>query len=151
MNRFVPEPGQTDYTNIREAPVINCAVVHRDKILIVKRSPDMNFYPGLWNGISGFLDDAKNEVEKARQEIKEELGLGPEHILRIEPGPVFEQEDKRYGKVWLVHCIRVEIDTDKPELNWEAQEYRWVGLDELPNYELVPGFEHVARAVCKNP
>ena len=57
---FNPKPGQTDYTNVRWAPAINCVVKHADKILIVKRSLDMKFYPGWWNGLGGFLDDDKS-------------------------------------------------------------------------------------------
>jgi len=51
---FKPKPGQIDYTNIRVAPVINCVVQYQDKILIVRRNLKMKFYPGYWNGISGF-------------------------------------------------------------------------------------------------
>ena len=62
--KFQPKPGQIDYTNIKWAPVINCVVKHGDKILIVKRSPDLKFYPGWWNGLGGFLDDDKELEEK---------------------------------------------------------------------------------------
>lgn len=34
--KFVPKPGQTDYSNIRYAPVINCVLKHGDMILLVQ-------------------------------------------------------------------------------------------------------------------
>ena len=35
---FKPKPGQTDFTNIRWAPVINCVLKYENKILVVKRN-----------------------------------------------------------------------------------------------------------------
>lgn len=43
--KFVPKPGQIDYTNVKRAPVINCIVQYKDKILLLKRSSELNFYP----------------------------------------------------------------------------------------------------------
>lgn len=43
---FRPKPGQVDYTHVRWAPVINCVLKHGDKILVVRRSADLKFYPG---------------------------------------------------------------------------------------------------------
>lgn len=82
--KFKPKPGQVDFTNIRWAPVINCVVKHQDKILLVKRSKELNLYPGYWNGISGFLDDQRSLTEKVEEEIKEELGI--EMVFGIGPG-----------------------------------------------------------------
>ena len=78
--KFKPKPGQIDYTNARWAPVINCVVKYKDRILIVQRSSKLNFYPGYWNGISGFLDDKRSLEEKARDELKEEAGKVLENL-----------------------------------------------------------------------
>lgn len=51
---FKPKQGQVDYSKARWAPVINCVVKCDDRILIVERSKDLNFYPEYWNGTSGF-------------------------------------------------------------------------------------------------
>ena len=47
-SKFKPRPGQIDYTNIHWAPVINCVLKYQDKILVVKRSQELNFYPNYW-------------------------------------------------------------------------------------------------------
>ena len=62
--KFVPAPGQTDFTNIRFAPVINCVLKYKNKILLVQRSKELRLYPDYWNGISGFLDDDKSLNDK---------------------------------------------------------------------------------------
>jgi isopentenyldiphosphate isomerase len=148
--KFKPEPGQVDYTNARWAPVINCVLKFKDKILIVKRNEDLNFYPGYWNGISGFLDDSKSLEEKAKQEIKEELGIGEEHIISIRLGEIFDQEEPKYKKTWIVHPVLVEVNTDKIFLDWEAQNYQWTDLEKVKNLELLPGFNQVLQKLFKN-
>src|SRR3989344_7265314 len=95
---FEPKPGQVDYTNIRYAPVINCVLKYGVKILLVERSSEMRLYPGLWNGIAGFLDDDKSVEEKAAEEIREETGLSKENIVKITRGNIFEVDAPTYNK-----------------------------------------------------
>ncbi|MFZ1627048.1 MAG: NUDIX domain-containing protein [Candidatus Moraniibacteriota bacterium] len=87
---FQPRPGQVEFTNVRWAPVVNCVVKYKQKILLVERSASLRLYPGDWNGISGFLDDQKSLEEKVREELREELGLTRNHILSIQPGQIFD-------------------------------------------------------------
>jgi len=53
---------------------------YQNKILVVQRSKKLHFYPGYWNGISGFLDDQKNIEQKVKEELREELGITSRHI-----------------------------------------------------------------------
>lgn len=147
--KFVPKPGQTDFTNIRYCPVINCVIKHRRKILVVQRSAGMRLYPGYWNGISGFLDDKRSFDEKVRDEIGEELGLKKKDILSITMGKIFHQEAPKYKKTWIVHPVLVEVGTDKITLDWEAQNYQWVFPKEVMRLKLLPGFDQVLRSFFK--
>lgn len=140
---FKPEDGQVDYTNIRYAPVINCVVKHGDKILIVQRNQRMSLYPNFWNGISGFLDDGKSIEQKVKSELREELGIRESDIISIRRGAVFNQEEEKYNKTWIVHPILVDIKTDKIKLDWEAQNYKWTEVKDTKNYDLLPGFDKV--------
>lgn len=137
---FQPSRGQTDYTNARWAPVINCVVKYGSKILVVKRSPELNFYPGYWNGISGFLDDHQSLTEKVYSELKEELGLTKSQIAKIEIGDIFDQDEPKYNKTWIVHPVLVEVKTDKVRLDWEASDYKWLTLSEVKKIKLLPSF-----------
>lgn len=142
MNKlpFKPKPGQLDYTTARYAPVINCLVTRKGKILIVKRSQNSEYYPGSWASVSGFLDDSKTIVEKVKEELLEELGIKPSQITKIKTAPVFEYEGRDYKKVWIAHPVKVEISTDKITLDWEAQDYKWIAPGEVKNYTFGPGF-----------
>lgn len=138
--KFRPKPGQVDFTHARWAPVINCVVKHKDKILMVKRSKDLKLYPNLWNGIGGFLDDKKSLEEKVQEELKEELGIRANDIISIRMGGIFHSDDPKYGKTWIIHPVLVKVRTDKITLDWEAQEYRWVTLSEVKKLKVVKGF-----------
>lgn len=142
-NKFKPRPGQVDYSNIHWAPVVNCAVKYRDKILLVRRSKDLGFYPGYWNGVSGFLDDNKNIEEKVREELKEELGVSGKDIKRIKMGEIFHSKAPKYDKTWIVHPVLVEVKTDKVKINWEAENLRWIEPRKARSLKLVPDFKIV--------
>jgi len=140
---FKPKQGQVDYTNARWTPVMNCVLKYKDKFLVVQRSEELNFYPGYWNGISGFLDDQKNLNEKVAEEIKEELGIPKNKIKWIGLGEIFNQEEPKYKKTWIVHPVLVEVATDKVKLDWEAKNYKWIELEEAKKLNLLPGFDRV--------
>lgn len=143
MKKFKPQPGQTDYTHTHWAPVINCVLKYKDKILVVQRSEKLNFYPGYWNGISGFLNDQRSLERKVKDELQEELGISSKHIKSIRLGEIFDQEAPRYKKTWIVHPILVEVKTDRIKLDWEARNYRWIKLSEANKLKLLPGFHQV--------
>ncbi|QQS15754.1 MAG: NUDIX domain-containing protein [Candidatus Moraniibacteriota bacterium] len=147
--KFVPRPGQVDFTNMRWAPVINCVVRYKRKILIVQRSKGMRLYPEHWNGISGFLDDGRGLREKALEEIQEETGLPKSSIRSMFLGAVFDQDAPEHKKTWIVHPILVEVDTDTLTLDWEAQNYKWTTCDDALKHKLLPGFEKVLRILLK--
>lgn len=140
---FKPKPGQTDYTHIKRAPVVNCVVQHKDRILLVRRSEKMKFYPGYWNGISGFLDDYQSVREKVKEEVREEAGIAEEDVVAIIEGAVFEQDEPEYDKIWIVHPVLVQVNNDKIKLDWEAQDYQWVAVNDAQKFNLLPGFEKV--------
>lgn len=140
---FKARLGQVDYTNARWAPVINCVLKYKDKILAVERSKKLNFYPGYWNGISGFLDDQRSLNEKVYDELKEELGISKTNIKKIKLGEIFDQDEPKYKKTWIVHPVLVEVKTDKIKLDWEAKNYKWLTVKEAKKLKLLPGFDKV--------
>jgi len=143
---FTPRPGQIDFTDVKRAPVINCIVQYGGKFLIVRRSEKLNFYPGVWNGISGFLDEPdKTVADKVHEELREELGIFEHDIISTEEGDVIEHEDPQHGKTWIIHPVLVKVGTNVIHLDWEAEKYAWIDLSELEHYILLPGFGDVIR------
>lgn len=149
MKEFKLKPGQVDYTHIRYAPVINCVLKYKNKFLVVQRSKELNFYPGYWNGISGFLDDKRSVTQKITEELREELGIPKSKIGKIVFGEIFHQDEPKYGKTWIVHPILVNVKTDKVKLDWEAKNYKWLDLKEIFKLDLLPGFDEVLKRLPK--
>jgi isopentenyldiphosphate isomerase len=144
---FSPREGQVDYTNIRWVPVMNCILRHDDEILLLKRSSIMRLYPNYWNGVSGFLDDDKDLVEKIFEEVSEEVGLLPENIISIMPGPIFDQDEPSYKKTWVVHPVLVEVDTKEITTDWESQDYKWVTLEKAFKLDLMHGLKQMIKSL----
>jgi ADP-ribose pyrophosphatase YjhB (NUDIX family) len=147
--KFRPKPGQVDFSNIRWAPVMNCVVRFGKKILLVQRSKELHFYPGYWNGVSGFLDDGKSLREKVEEELREELGMKPRSIRSIQLADIFDQDEPKYKKTWIVHPVLVEVKTDKISLDWEAKKYQWISMRAAKKLKLLPGFGEVLERVAK--
>jgi NADH pyrophosphatase NudC (nudix superfamily) len=137
--KFVPKPGQVDYTNIRYAPALDVIVVHDSKILLAKRSANRRLYPNYWATIDGFLDDDKSIEEKAYEELLEEVGIVRSDVTSITRGQVMIQEDAAIGKTWLIVPVLAQVKTDKFTLDWEASEARWFAPKEVAELDLLPG------------
>jgi len=146
---FKAKAGQIDYTHARWAPVINCVLKYKTTILVVQRSKELNFYPGYWNGISGFLDDQRSLHQKVYDELKEELGMPKSRIETIRRGEIFDQEEPRYKKTWIVHPVLVEVKTDTIKLDWEAKDYAWLTLGKVKKLKLLPGFNEVLKRLSQ--
>lgn len=148
---FTPKTGQLDYTNIRRVPVINCVVRHDGGILLVKRSAKMQSYPSYWNGVSGFLNDGGSILQKAHNELRQELGIAESRIALMTEGEVFEYKDEDSDRVWIVYPVLIEITTGEITLDWKAQEYQWVTVEEARSFHLLPGFEKVLNIFFRKP
>lgn len=148
-NVFKLKPGQVDYTNIRWAPVLNCVLKYKDKFLVVQRSKESNFYPEYWNGISGFLDDNKSLEEKIFEELSEELGISKTEVISYKLAEIFNKDEPEYKKTWIIHPVLVEVSIDKVKLDWEAENYKWLTIDEIKNLKLLPGFDIVLEKISK--
>ena len=86
------EDGRVNYTDERVCFVLNCVVVSDDQILLTKRSSEVIAYPGLVNGISGFIDNPNLSIEDiAYSELAEEVGISKQHIIRMKLMPGFAE------------------------------------------------------------
>ena len=133
--------------------MINAVVQRKDgKILVVKRSPKLRLYPGQWNGIGGFLDDHKSVEQKVKEELREELGIAASAIRSFRHGAIFDADDTRYRKTFVVHPVLVELRRPiSVRLDWEASAYRWVAVDEVRTLDLVPSFPQVLDRLFGKP
>jgi predicted NUDIX family phosphoesterase len=88
--------------------------------------------------------------EKVIDEITEELGVGEDVISDIVLCGIFDQEEPNYNKTWIVHAVRVELNTNDITIDWEAEDFAWVRMEEVDEYQLLPGFDQVLKTVFKD-
>ena len=131
--------GRIDYTESDTAPVLICFVKYEKKLLLLQRSDKVKTYHGRWNTVAGYIDEDKPLLEKAKEELFEELGLDLELIINAKEGKPYQFTDDNIKITWIIFPILVELKT-KPEieLDWEHTQYRWVNPERLPDYNTIP-------------
>jgi 8-oxo-dGTP diphosphatase len=132
-------------------PVVTCFVVRRDRgideLLLVRRSERVRTYRGRWAGVSGYIEPGVTPLEQAYVELREEARLAETDLALVRTGTPLPVHDAAAGLEWVVHpFLFLVMAPERIEIDWEAQEMRWVAPDEVPKLETVPGLvEALAR------
>lgn len=123
-----------------ESEAVRVWLKHNDRYLFVKRSERMKFFPGKWAPIGGFLEKGNSVKVQSYKEIKEETGISRDQLTLIKSADIpVELIDDVSDKLWKIYHVVIESKTDKVNLNWEAEEYKWIKLDEVEQLDTIPG------------
>ncbi|NCF75307.1 MAG: NUDIX domain-containing protein [Xanthomonadaceae bacterium] len=138
--------GRIDYSNSDKAPVLVCFKYQND-ILLLKRSDKVRTYQGLWNTVAGYLDEPKPVIQKAYEEVSEEISVGKKNILKTKIGDSFKFYDKDIKKIWIIFPVLIELKF-KPaiKLDWEHTDYKWIKIREIKKYNVIP---HLDKTLAK--
>ena len=141
--------GRIDYTNAETCLVISIFIRCKNEILILKRSDKVGSFRGKRNTVSGYMDEPKSIIEKAFEEIKEELGISPEFIYSIKIGKKYKTKMSGIKKTWIVHPVVVELK-EKPDLklDWEHTEFRWIKPQQIKDFDVVDKLEKAFKNAC---
>jgi uncharacterized protein len=132
-----------DMMDLDERKVVTCILRRKDKILLLKRSQKVGTNKGKWAGVSGFIERGERPEETALKEVAEETGITTARLeamgapLRVREGT----------NVWTIHPFLFEVGDEGVVLDWEHTECKWIALDGLPGYDVVPGFRMVLDAL----
>ncbi len=122
----------------------------RNRILLQKRSNNMESYPGCWDhSAAGHVDSGEDYLSAAKRELFEEIGIRAESLEEIytyyskkESGG---QIIKRFNRVY-----KLVSDIEKTKLQEsEVEETKWFTLDEIKRYikdhpdKVTDGIEYV--------
>lgn len=112
--------------------VVDNLVIDDNKILLVKRSPEL-LNGGKYGLIGGFVERGETTIEASIREIKEETGFDvePHFLLRIADNPDRPKEDRQ--NIAFVYVVKVLGKTGKGDE--ESTEIKWFDLNELPPRE----------------
>jgi 8-oxo-dGTP pyrophosphatase MutT (NUDIX family) len=114
-----------------------------DKILLLKRSDQVKTYQNHWAGVSGGIEpNDSSPLERALKEIQEETSLSLTDITLIRSGKSLTILAENIQTIWKVYPFLFHINsptiTNKIQIDWEHQTYKWINPSELTNYKCVP-------------
>ncbi|MGA2665745.1 MAG: NUDIX domain-containing protein [Nitrososphaerales archaeon] len=116
--------------------VFTSGILERDgKVLILKRKPDDDTYPGLWDCLGGHFEAGESAEECMTREAREECGL---EVELVRSGRLIEYVDG-YGRSVAVPYL-LASSSDAVTVS-EHSEHRWVPPGELGRYHKVPAME----------
>jgi 8-oxo-dGTP diphosphatase len=129
-----------------ERPIIGigAVIVHRNRVLLVRRATDP--LKGEWSVPGGMLELGEKLRDGVRREVLEETGL------KVEPGEVLDVFDSifrdekgrtQYHYVLIDYLCR--LVSGEAQAGSDVSEVRWVQEDELAAMELRDSIEQVMR------
>lgn len=101
------------------------------EFLLLKRAP-YQYYPNLWQMVSGKIKDNEKAYETALREIKEETGLIPEKIWIAPNINSFYSPDDEYISLIPVFAAKVDYQS-QIKISTEHVEYKWLKPVEARN------------------
>ena len=133
---------------MRETRIVTSFLNHNNKILILKRSNQVSSMKGLWSGISGIIENSELPIERAKQEIFEEVGINSEDIILIKSNNAITVQSSNYkNQQWVIYPFFFKTTKNKITLNWENSEFRWIDIKQLGEFNTVPKLEKVLFSV----
>ena len=116
--------------------VIDCHIAYyNDKksdweFLLLKRRADIpnQRYPGIWQGVTGKIENSELPYKAALRELKEETGLKAEKLWTIDKVNTFYDAEENI--MTLVPVFGVVVNSINVLLSREHSEYKWCDIDE---------------------
>ncbi len=107
--------------------VVAVAVIVRreGELLAMRRAPDKDAGPGLWETLSGRLEPDETPLETARREVLEECAL----TVSFDPRPITSYPATRLGLPMVVIVYAADYLCGEVVLSDEHDDYHWLTPD----------------------
>jgi 8-oxo-dGTP diphosphatase len=118
---------------IHPTKIVVAAVIERDGAFLIAQRRATDRFPGLWEFPGGKVDPGESPEEALRRECQEELAIEIE-VNRIRD--VIFHRYEAFSVLLLFYNCRIVRGEPQPI---ECSDPRWVPLNELDDYPLLPG------------
>ena len=119
---------ETHVIKIKDGKIFHLALKRSDKVK----------YPGVWQPITGHVEENEKAFETAIREIKEETGFVPEKIYSL---PIVNSfYHPRTDSVWQIPVFLCVVPNEfEPEISSEHSEYLWGDAKNVKRLYAWPG------------
>jgi dATP pyrophosphohydrolase len=120
----------------------------RVEVLLVRRSPSRTF-PGLWQCVTGRLEEGERVPMAALREVAEEVGLGAselEAFYDLDQVTSFYDEGSDAVVSSAIFAVRVGAEVE-PTLSQEHNAARWVGAEEAAALVVWPSYRSTIERI----
>lgn len=114
--------------------------------LLLRRSPDELLFPGIWQFVSGSVEQDENAVQAARREMAEETALQPVEFWVVPHINSFYDPSRDSVQLTPVFAARVAPGSE-PKLSSEHSAYLWCDLATADGRLLWPGQRRALQIV----
>ena len=117
--------------------IVHCLVTRKagKEILILKRSLNEDYLPGIWDVPGDTLEWGEDPFEGVARETKEEAGLLISDAKLLD---YYSNVDSGKQKHFVTLIFVTEYDGDKlPTLSEDHSEYAWITKEEAKDYDLL--------------
>ena len=122
------------------------------EILMLRRSPSKIVLPGLWQCVSGSLEDGESIVAGALRELQEEIGFGAAEIegfFDLDQVNQFHAPSVAAIVTSAIFAVRVRAGAE-PALSHEHDAMRWVPPAEALELAIWPAYRESIRRIQEN-
>jgi 8-oxo-dGTP pyrophosphatase MutT (NUDIX family) len=121
--------------------VMSARDVPSTEILLLRRAPG-RILPGLWQCVSGSLEEGDRVAIGALRELREETGFGPDQIEAFYDLDLVNQfHEPSYDAIVTAAVFAVRIRNGaEPALSHEHDDARWIAVEDAHTEVVWPGY-----------
>ena len=116
---WIDEPLYSKIKQVMPLPCVDLLIVNKGRLLLMKRTNTPG--KGLWFTPGGRIYKGESLETTVKRVLKEETGLYPDSFKQV--GAMSHD----WAEVQTITVFyRVNVSTDKPEMNEEHDDYKWI-------------------------